>query len=80
LAAECDGCVTLSAPAAAPIGLHSTGDAAFAVAFSLLGVPAVSLPLLQDDGLPLGLQVTGFAQGDAATVAAAAWLGHADAQ
>jgi Asp-tRNA(Asn)/Glu-tRNA(Gln) amidotransferase A subunit family amidase len=80
LATACDGCVTLSAPAAAPIGLHSTGDAAFAVAFSLLGVPAVSLPLLQDDGLPLGLQVTGFGQGDAATVAVGAWLGHADAQ
>ncbi len=80
LASECDGCVTLSAPAAAPMGLQSTGDAAFAVAFSLLGVPAISLPLLQDEGLPLGLQVTGFAHGDAATVAAAAWLGNADAQ
>ena len=30
--------------------------------------------VLQDDGLPLGLQVTGFAHGDAATFAAAAWI------
>ncbi len=36
---------------------------------SLLGVPAISLPVLQDDGLPLGLQVTGFAHGDAAVFA-----------
>jgi Asp-tRNA(Asn)/Glu-tRNA(Gln) amidotransferase A subunit family amidase len=72
LAADCDGCVTLSAPSAAPVGLHSTGDASFAVPFSLLGVPAISLPVLQDEGLPLGLQITGFEHGDAATFAAAA--------
>ena len=60
LAAQCDACVTLAAPAAAPVGLGSTGDPVFAVPFSLLGVPAISLPLLHEQGLPLGLQVTGF--------------------
>jgi Asp-tRNA(Asn)/Glu-tRNA(Gln) amidotransferase A subunit family amidase len=39
---------------------------------SLLGIPALSLPVLTDDGLPLGLQVTGFTNGDAETLAAAA--------
>ncbi len=32
---------------------------------SLLGVPALSLPLFQTGGLPLGLQVLGFSQRDA---------------
>jgi Asp-tRNA(Asn)/Glu-tRNA(Gln) amidotransferase A subunit family amidase len=72
LAAECDACVTLSASGPAPVGLTFTGDASFAVPFSLLGVPAISLPLFWLDGLPLGLQVTGFEHGDAASFAAAA--------
>ena len=52
LAAQCHACVTLAAPAAAPVGLGSTGDPIFAVPFSLLGVPAISLPLLHEQGLP----------------------------
>src|SRR5712691_4415709 len=72
LAADCDACVSLAAPAAAPLGLESTGNPNCTVHASLLGIPAVSLPVLQDQGLPLGLQVTGFAHGDAATFAAAA--------
>jgi len=44
------------------------------VPFSLLGVPAISLPLLREQGLPLGLQVTGFENEDAAAFAVAAWL------
>jgi Asp-tRNA(Asn)/Glu-tRNA(Gln) amidotransferase A subunit family amidase len=71
LAAECDACVSLSAPAAAPMGLESTGDPNCTVHASLLGIPAISLPLLADQGLPLGLQVTGFVDGDAQTFAAA---------
>jgi len=74
LAAECDGCVTLSASGPAPVGLHFTGDASFAVPCSLIGVPAISLPLFRIDGLPLGFQVTGFEHGDADTFATAAWI------
>jgi Asp-tRNA(Asn)/Glu-tRNA(Gln) amidotransferase A subunit family amidase len=74
LAAECDACVSLSAPAAAPLGLESTGDPSCTSHASLLGIPAVSLPVLQDDGLPLGLQVTGFVNGDAQTIAVAAGI------
>jgi len=74
LAAQCDACVTLAAPAAAPVGLGSTGDPVFAVPFSLLGVPAISLPLLREQGLPLGLQVTGFHGKDATTSAIAGWV------
>ena len=37
----------------------------------MLGVPAISLPVLRDDGLPLGLQLIGFADADAALFATA---------
>ena len=65
LAADFDACITLAASGAAPIGLGSTGDPTFAAPASLLGVPAISLPLLQDEGLPLGLQLLGCADRDA---------------
>jgi Asp-tRNA(Asn)/Glu-tRNA(Gln) amidotransferase A subunit family amidase len=74
LASFGDAAITLSAIGAAPEGLHSTGNPVFAVAGSLLGIPAVSLPLLADEGLPLGLQVLGFEQEDAALIGVAAWL------
>jgi len=35
-------------------------------------IPAISLPVLNDEGLPLGLQITGFINGDAEMFAAAA--------
>jgi Asp-tRNA(Asn)/Glu-tRNA(Gln) amidotransferase A subunit family amidase len=72
LAAECEVCVSLAAPGAAPVGLQSTGDPSCTVHASLLGIPAISLPVLADGGLPLGLQVTGFADRDADAFAAAA--------
>jgi Asp-tRNA(Asn)/Glu-tRNA(Gln) amidotransferase A subunit family amidase len=74
LQAECDGYVALAASGPAPVGLHSTGDPAFAVPFTLLGVPVISVPVLHDQDLPLGLQVAGFRDGDAATFAIAAWV------
>ena len=66
LAGEFDACLTLSAPGAAPVGFGSTGDPAFVIPGSMLGVPALSLPVLQDGGLPLGLQLLGFTNADAA--------------
>jgi Asp-tRNA(Asn)/Glu-tRNA(Gln) amidotransferase A subunit family amidase len=66
LAAEFDACLTLSAPGAAPVGLAWTGDPAFVIPGSMLGVPAITLPVLEDSGLPLGLQLLGFADADAA--------------
>jgi Asp-tRNA(Asn)/Glu-tRNA(Gln) amidotransferase A subunit family amidase len=74
LASVADGAIMLSAIGAAPEGLNSTGNPIFAVAGSMLGVPAISLPVFEDEGLPLGLQVLGFEQEDAALIAIAAWL------
>jgi len=71
LAGVADAAVTLSAPGAAPVGLDWTGDPIFVVSGSLLGVPTVSLPLLEDEALPLGLQVLGFERRDADLIAAA---------
>jgi Asp-tRNA(Asn)/Glu-tRNA(Gln) amidotransferase A subunit family amidase len=74
LAGVCDGCVTLSASGPAPQGLQSTGNAQFAIPSSLLGVPALTLPLFLVEEMPLGLQVLGFFNKDAETVAVGGWL------
>lgn len=62
---EFDVCATLSAPGAAPKGLDWTGDPLFTVPTSLVGMPTVTLPVLADEGLPLGLQVIGHTNQDA---------------
>ena len=41
---------------------------------SLLGVPALSLPLFELNGMPLGLQVIGYFDRDADAFAVASWL------
>jgi Asp-tRNA(Asn)/Glu-tRNA(Gln) amidotransferase A subunit family amidase len=68
---EFDVCVTLSAPGPAPVGLKWTGDAVYAVPPSVLGNPSFSLPVLEAEGMPLGLQVMGYADQDAKAFAAA---------
>ncbi|MCB8882630.1 amidase [Acidisoma cellulosilytica] len=72
LEAGCDGIISVTAPGAAPIGLGSTGNPIFVVPGSILGVPVVTLPLLQSEKLPLGLQIVGFEGQDAALFAIAA--------
>jgi hypothetical protein len=74
LAGEVDAVVNVTAPGAAPVGLATTGNPIFVVPGSMLGAPSVSLPVLDDGGLPLGLQVLGFPQGDAGVFAVAGWI------
>lgn len=69
-----DACISLSASGCAPVGLRSTGNAAFVVTGSMLGIPAISLPLLAESDLPLGMQLLGFRDGDASLFAIAAAL------
>jgi Asp-tRNA(Asn)/Glu-tRNA(Gln) amidotransferase A subunit family amidase len=73
LSGDCDACVTLSAPGPAPIGLQSTGNPQFNVPASLIGAPAISLPVFEVEAMPLGLQIIGFAEGDADAFGFAAW-------
>jgi Asp-tRNA(Asn)/Glu-tRNA(Gln) amidotransferase A subunit family amidase len=74
LAANCDACITLAAPSGAPEGLASTGNPEFNVPASLLGVPALSLPLFETGGMPLGLQLIGYFDRDADIFAIASWI------
>jgi Asp-tRNA(Asn)/Glu-tRNA(Gln) amidotransferase A subunit family amidase len=55
----------------APKGLAWTGDARMNSPWTALGTPAISIPMLVGDALPLGLQLVG-AQGQDATVLRAA--------
>ena len=68
-----DAFVTLGACGAAPVGLGSTGNTIMNVAASLLGCPAITVPVLSDEGLPLGLQFMGGVDRDAALFDVAAW-------
>jgi Asp-tRNA(Asn)/Glu-tRNA(Gln) amidotransferase A subunit family amidase len=74
LIAGCDGVVTLGATGAAPLGFATTGQPDFAVPASTLGVPALTLPVLHDENLPLGLQIVGAAGEDAALFSLARWV------
>jgi Asp-tRNA(Asn)/Glu-tRNA(Gln) amidotransferase A subunit family amidase len=73
-ASQYDAFITLGACGAAPVGLGATGNTIMNVAASLLGCPALTLPLLSDEGLPLGLQVLGRTNDDAALFETAGWL------
>jgi Asp-tRNA(Asn)/Glu-tRNA(Gln) amidotransferase A subunit family amidase len=69
-----DAILTPSAPSAAPAGLESTGDPACCTLWSLLGFPALSLPIgLADNGLPLGLQIAAPANADDRLLSVAQW-------
>jgi Asp-tRNA(Asn)/Glu-tRNA(Gln) amidotransferase A subunit family amidase len=65
------GCIGFKASVGA---LNRGGDPNCTVHTSLLGIPAITLPVLQDEGLPLGLQIAGFVNGDAQAFATAAAL------
>jgi Asp-tRNA(Asn)/Glu-tRNA(Gln) amidotransferase A subunit family amidase len=69
-----DAFVTLSATGAAPVGFNSTGNPGMNIAASLLGVPALTLPVLTDEKLPLGLQLISSAARDAALFETATWV------
>jgi Asp-tRNA(Asn)/Glu-tRNA(Gln) amidotransferase A subunit family amidase len=70
-----DAILTPAAPSAAPKGLDSTGDPSFCTLWTLCGMPAISLPLLQSaNGLPIGVQLVGPRHGDARLLRTARWL------
>ena len=69
-----DAIVTPAAPGEAP-GLETTGDPSFCALWTLVGLPAVSLPLLAGpNGLPVGVQLVGPYGDDARLLRTARWL------
>ena len=70
-----DAIITPATAGTAPKGLDSTGSPAFCTLWTLCGMPAITLPLLQgDDGLPLGVQLVGKRGDDARLLRTARWL------
>jgi Asp-tRNA(Asn)/Glu-tRNA(Gln) amidotransferase A subunit family amidase len=70
-----DAILTPAVAGTAPAGLESTGEPTFCTLWTMLGLPSVSLPLLQGaNGLPLGVQLVGPRHGDARLLRTARWL------
>ena len=70
-----DAILTPPALGTAPKGLGATGDPVFCVLWTLLGMPAVTLPLMRGaNGLPLGVQLVGRRNFDARLLRTARWL------
>src|SRR6201996_7492190 len=65
----------LGSPGEAPKGLSYPGDAEYCAPWTLLGLPALSLPAgFGRNGLPLGIQVVGPYREDYRTLRVAKWV------
>ena len=65
--------ITLSSPGPGPIGIDQ-GSAIYNEASSIIGMPAISLPLLAVEDVPLGVQLQGYSDGDEALTASGRWI------
>jgi Asp-tRNA(Asn)/Glu-tRNA(Gln) amidotransferase A subunit family amidase len=58
--ADYDVLITPAAPGEAPVGLEGTGDPVFNRLWTMLGVPAVTVPVASGpNGMPIGVQLIG---------------------
>lgn len=74
LLAAFDALLTPATLSAAPARLDTTGDPRFNSPWSFAGVPTASLPTrLDEQGMPLGIQLVGGAFEEARLLATAAW-------
>jgi Asp-tRNA(Asn)/Glu-tRNA(Gln) amidotransferase A subunit family amidase len=72
---EYEAFVTPAAPGPAPAGRAATGSPIFCSIWTLCGLPAVTLPMLQsNNGLPMGVQLVGKRGDDARLLRTARWL------
>lgn len=69
-----DAVLCLASASSAPLGLDSTGSAIFNGLWTYLGVPCVTLPKLEVDGLPMGLQLVGMRGDEGRLLRTAHWL------
>ena len=70
-----DAILTPSAAGTAPRGLQSTGNPMFCTLWTLAGMPALNLPVMEGgNGLPLGAQLVGRRGDDARLLRTARWL------
>ena len=60
LIAPYDAVLTPSSTGPAPLGFSTTGNPIFCTLWTFLGAPALNLPLLTVNGLPLGVQLIGL--------------------
>jgi len=71
---EFDAVITPPATGEAPATLSETGSPAFCTLWTLLGVPAITIPVAPGArGLPLGMQVVGALDRDDELIAVASW-------
>lgn len=78
---EYDAIITPATTGEAPMGLESTGSPIFCTPWSLCGVPAISLPLLQgSNGMPIGVQMVASKGDDGRLLRTARWLAEETAQ
>jgi len=70
-----DAVLAPAAPGAAPRGLATTGDPSCCTLWSLLGFPAISLPVGHVERMPIGLQLAAPRDCDDPLLTAAAWCG-----
>ena len=73
-----DAVIAPPALGAAPEGIASTGDPGCCTLWSLVGFPAINLPIgLEAHGLPLGMQLAASANADDALLGVAQWCERA---
>ncbi len=73
MASRADAFLTLNSIDAAPVGMP-VGNSIYGEASSVLGAPALNLPLLALDDMPLGIQLIGFYRKDRELVGIGRWL------
>ena len=72
---EMHAIVTPATTGVAPRGLESTGSPVFCSLWTLCGLPAVTVPIMQcPEGMPLGVQLVGPRGDDARLLQCARWL------